>query len=380
MKRHIRILSVMLSLLIVSSALVQAEVVEGTLSSGARYIISVPDGSWNGDLVMYAHGYTSPIPEREPDLPLSLPDGTPIPALVNGLGYAFAASSFPKNGLAVVEGIDDMVELSDVFESTYGTPGHIYLGGASMGGLVTVLAIERHPTVFDGGLAVCGPVGNFRKQIDYFGDFRVVFDYFFPGVIPGSPIQIPEEVMANWETVYVGKIITALVQKPGKTKQLLRVTRAAVDPEDPDSIAETVLGVLWYNVFATNDARTVLGGNPYDNRRRWYFGSKNDLRLNWRVKRFSADPAALAEMEMSYKTSGVLLTDLVTAHTTADPIVPYWHEILYWLRTLRGSPLGLHTNLPISRYGHCQLTQEEFLFAFGLLVWKVEGSFPQSTP
>jgi hypothetical protein len=38
---------------------------------------------------------------------------------------------------------------------------------------------------------------------------------------------------------------------------------------------------LWYNVFATNDARARLGGgNPYDNRQRLYVGSANDLLLN----------------------------------------------------------------------------------------------------
>ena len=63
--------------------------------------------------------------------------------------------------------------------------------GVSEGGLITALAIEQRPDVFDGGLSTCGPIGDFSQQINYFGDFRVLFDYFFPGVMPGSPISIP---------------------------------------------------------------------------------------------------------------------------------------------------------------------------------------------
>ena len=40
-------------------------------------------------------------------------------------------------------------------------------------------------------LALCGPVGDFAGQIDYLGDFRVLFDYFFPGVIPGDRWTCP---------------------------------------------------------------------------------------------------------------------------------------------------------------------------------------------
>ena len=62
----------------------------------------------------------------------------------------------------------------------------------------------------------------------------------------------------------------------------------------------------------------------------------------------------------------------MTLHTTADPIVPYWHEPLYSAKALASSGL-LHTNLPVFRYGHCRFRAEEALVALGLLVLKVEG-------
>jgi len=60
-------------------------------------------------------------------------------------------------------------------------------------------------------------------------------------------------------------------------------------------VQETAVDLLWYSFFATNDANVKLGGNPFGNRFRFYRGSDNDFRLNWRVQRFRADPGALAD-------------------------------------------------------------------------------------
>ena len=91
-------------------------------------------------------------------------------------------------------------------------------------------------------------------------------------------------------------------------------------------------------MFATSDAKAKLGGNPYDNSRRLYLGSGNDFWLNLLVDRYHADPAALAAIEADYQTSGKLAAPLVTLHTTADPIVPYWHEPLYSAEGARRTP------------------------------------------
>lgn len=346
--------------------------------SGALHRVCMPEpGCWNGDLVLFAHGYVAfNEPVAIPEDQLQLPDGTTLPELINTLGFGFATSSYPVNGLAIEPGVDDMVALVDTFTARQGAPDRIYLTGASEGGIVTALAMEEAPQVFSGGLAACGPVGDFRRQIDYWGDFRAVFDYFFPGTIPGSAVDVPDEVIANWESHYEPLVRDALQANPGAVDQLLAVTRAPFDAADPATKEETVLGILWYNVFATNDGREKLGGQPFDNRFRWYTGSTNDLRLNIGVKRYAADPAALLEIAANYETSGRIADPVVTLHTTGDPIVPYWHEPRYRLKTWRSGARFLHTNLPVSRYGHCEFEAREVLTAFGLLVLKVRGQEP----
>ena len=344
---------------------------DGTQGSGALYRICMPDpNDWNGDLVVFAHGYVAPgeplaIPELE------LPGGFSIPEIANRLGFAFATTSFSTNGLAVRQGIEDLRDLMGIFSAAHGQPRYVYLVGGSEGGIITTLAVEQFPELFDGGLAACGPVGDFCWQINYWGDFRVVFDYFFPGLIPGSPVEVPQEVVVNWETVYVPRILDAIRRNRHATDQLLRVTGAPVDQRDPTTRETTILGLLWYNVFATNDGMAKLGGQPFDNMHRVYRGSDNDVTLNLRVQRFAADPFALAEIERHYQTSGHLASPLVTLHTSGDPFVPYWHELLYRRKVYDGGSTKLHRNIPVLRYGHCNFKISEVLVAFALLVFKV---------
>src|SRR5512143_1718246 len=232
----------------------------GVQASGAKYCITLPPpppyGAWNGDLVIFAHGY---VPVTEPlDIPwsqMTFSDGQggviTIPFLVNSMGYAFATTSYSVNGLAVKQGIADVLDLIDVFkEQTKLTPARVYLIGASEGGLVTTLAIEDHSDAFAGGLATCGPIGSFVKQVDYWGDFRVVFDYFMDtpdlDVLPGTAVNIPRSLMTKWDSVYVPRIGEVLGANPLNTQQLFSVTSAPFDPSEPLTIGETTLGILWY--------------------------------------------------------------------------------------------------------------------------------------
>jgi pimeloyl-ACP methyl ester carboxylesterase len=346
-------------------------------ASGAVYRICMPDpGRWNGDLLIWAHGYvdfTKPI--AIPEDQLHLPDGTSLASLVNGLGYAFATTSYSVNGLAVRQGLADVVDLVSIFQSTKGVAKHTYLVGASEGGLITALGVEQRPDVFTGGLATCGPIGDFTKQLGYFGDFRVTFDYLYPGLLPGDPNHVPPDLIANWDTYYAS-VVAPTIFAPANQDRTAQLIRVANVPFDPQNVAPTVaksLGdALWYNVFATNDAIDKIGGPFFDNTRRLYVGSNNDLLLNLRVRRLRAEPAALAEIHAHYDTTGVLRRPLVTLHTLRDQQVPAWHEALYALKALSRGSADKLVSIPIDRYGHCNFTPAEVLVGFSVLVFKAE--------
>jgi pimeloyl-ACP methyl ester carboxylesterase len=351
--------------------------VQGTLPHGARSLICVPATGWNGDVIVWAHGYVG-INEPLDFVQLTLPDGTLIPLVVQLLGFAFATTSYRSNGIVILEGIEDVTELIAAFPPTAGrAPNRTYLVGASEGGLIATMLAERSPHLVDGVLAACGPIGDFAAQVQHIGDFRVLFDVYFPGVLPGSPIAIPQVLIDHWADTYVPAVVTGLLTNPAAAVELMRVAGIPFDPAEPtETIILGTLQLLWYSVFATNDARARLGGNPYDNTTRQYRGSADDADLNARVQRFTADPAARIALAF-YRTSGAPGIPLVVLHTIGDPVVPAGHALLYRAKS-QASGSSRVTLLPVQRWGHCNFTLGEALAGMIQLQAQVGGSAASS--
>jgi hypothetical protein len=210
-------------------------------------------------------------------------------------------------------------------------------------------------------------------------DFRIVFDYYFADLLPGEAITIPQDLIDNWEAYYATVVYPAISDPASaySMTQLLAVTGAAYDPADPATAYTTTQGLLWYSVFATNDAKVKLGGQPVDNVGRDYSGSDDDEALNAGVRRYAADPAALDAMEADYQTFGDLQRPLVTIHTTLDEIIPYWHEPLYRDKIVAQGQEALHRNQPVPRYGHCNFQPGEVVAALLQLVEMVDAQKSQ---
>jgi pimeloyl-ACP methyl ester carboxylesterase len=337
---------------------------DGTTSGGALTRVCFPT-EWNGDLILYAHGYV------QPDAPLAIPDdligGTPVEDLINSAGYAYATTSYRANGLVADLAVDDLVQLKELVRRTVRPdPVQIYIVGVSEGGLVAALAVEGPLDPYTGALAACGPIGDFGRQIDYFNDVRVVFDYFFPGVIPGSAIDPPDEVRAGWDATYAPAVAAALADDPGAALELAAVTGIPAEGLDPGTLGETIAGILWYNVLGTADAQQRLGGQPYDNEDRVYQGSSDDPALNAGVARFAADVDARAAL-VRFETSGNPSAPISILHTTGDPIVPFFHQPLYADKVAAEGRSELLVRSDVERFGHCAFTATEILAAFGAL-------------
>ncbi|BCJ50573.1 hypothetical protein Asp14428_20480 [Actinoplanes sp. NBRC 14428] len=148
------------------------------IRDGAAYRIEVPV-RWNGELVVYAHGYRG--------------TGTTVyvddPALRThyiARGFAWAASSYSTNGYDVGQGVRDSYALLDVFRRVTGVRARaVYLSGASMGGHVTAVGIEEHPRAFAGAMPYCGVLGD-TELYDYFLDANVT-----AAALAGVPIDFP---------------------------------------------------------------------------------------------------------------------------------------------------------------------------------------------
>lgn len=376
-------LPLLLALLAVAPAAYAASVCgsDTTLPSGAEVRICMSDSmTWNGDLIVWAHGYVDVTkPVEIPESHLCIGDsGVCIPTIANALGFGFVTTSYRNNGI-VLTGVEDVLDAVDAFRAAHGDPGKVFVLGASEGGLVTTLAVERRPDVFAGGVAACGPIGDFRKQVGYFGDFRVLFDYFFPGVLPGSATDIPPELMQGWDARWNDQIKPVVFDaaNAGKLAQLLKTAMAPWDMNDPSTQETTVEDALWYSVFATNDLVGKVGGQPFDNVGRQYMGSDDDAALNAAVQRVTADPAALAAMDLQLETAGVLEKPLVALHTVKDQQVPYMQELFYGRKLRASDTMSLRFLFPAFRYGHCNFKPWEALLSLAILLNKAQGSVPE---
>ncbi len=359
----------------------------GMLPSGAQYSIAAPRG-WSaqrGELIVFAPGY------RFPDHESTLPQPDPIwLAPLRGAGLAVATLSYRKTGLAVTQGVQDLEELfafiaNDPLGCGYARPSASWLVGGSEGALISLLATERQALradpFIDGTLAACGPIGDFRYQLAHVVDFRVVFDALFPGVIPGSAVAIPPEVVAGWSTVYEPAVRTLIAQRPLEIERLLRVTGVPYDAADPTTIETSVLTLLEYDVRGFNDVVLTLGGQPVGNAERVYGGSGDpalDAYINMQAERVQADPHAATQLDASYRPNGAFTlaqqggsdVPVLTLHTTRDPLVPYRHEELFAAKAQASGAGSEHVNVPVDRYGHCAFEPDEVLgalFALRLL-------------
>ena len=378
---------------------------EGQLN-GAKYcIIYPPNPKWNKDLVVFAHGYVfaDPTnPSKQPEIPWDqvIRGDLNLPGILVNLGYAFAISGYRKDGLAVLEGLQDTVALVNYIKGTKNSVRRVFITGASEGGLITTLALQKYPKLFAGGLSTCGPIGDFQQQVNYWGNFRVTFDQAFPFAlrypdlspvplpIPyprSTPVFIDPTVMGLWGTDTapgpVGQIVGAMVQsQPAAVDALLAATGAPYDPADPTTKLATIAGLLTYNVMATDEARWELSGNPpvpiaqvplmYGTLQSSNLGnplSYTEL-VNGVPVTTQADESALTEIANDYQTSGKLSRQLVVMHNTGDPIVPFWHVKLFTKKVLQAGSLGKLSVIPIASYGHCNFTPAEAVFAFYTMV------------
>ena len=172
--------------------------ITGSQSSGSLYELCLPEGGNPTEtLILYAHGFVFP------QLPIALPEDDDFQSFFLSQCFAYGTTSFDTNGLVNPKtATKELRELITLHTRNYGRPDHVLLFGVSNGALLSTLAIEQHPGLFDGGLAVCGPVGSYVRNVEYLGDIYVVFDTLFPnaldnffGVEAGGPEGISPDFL-----------------------------------------------------------------------------------------------------------------------------------------------------------------------------------------
>ena len=127
----------------------------------AAYRIEVP-ATWNGELVMYTHGYAG-------EGNVVGANDTSIRRYLIQQGYAWAASGYSKNSYDVRAGVEDTNKLALAFAGITGkaAPTRTYIIGHSMGGHIATAALEEETLAtavnkvrYAGAVPMCGVMGD----------------------------------------------------------------------------------------------------------------------------------------------------------------------------------------------------------------------------
>lgn len=363
--------------------------------SGNAFALRVPP-QWNGQTLLYAHGYVTPragakeFPALADKDPSTANGDTGLLTTAYNQGFATANSEYAKVGYAVKEGIEATKALSDFMRKAGST--RQYISGTSMGGNITVGLIEKYPKDFVGALSMCGVVSGWRNEMQYLMDFRVVYDYLTKGIpyaLPGSgealtlnPAYTQDAVNAS-----VGGLFGAAGKGDERAKaiigQLARVTGV-----QPDPISFIV--PLSSTIDGLNDLLSTMNGIGYSNVGKVYAGSADDAALNAGVQRLTVSPESAAYLDANYTPTGKFNTKLLAFHNLSDPLVPYllqqqFTDIVnragnsgnFVAQVVDARPVNL-ADLSKSGPSHCYFTPEQMTFAWNeLTAWVNKGVRPK---
>ncbi|MEN8006196.1 MAG: hypothetical protein ABFS42_04235 [Candidatus Krumholzibacteriota bacterium] len=305
---------------------------EGVIGGENLYAILVPD-DWNGELVVYAHGFV------DSGEPLVLPEKDNAPEIrdrIVEMGFAWAYCSYRENGLAVKDGAWATRQLQYLFVSSVKTtPSHTWLMGNSLGGLIGVELTETHARDYDGIVTLNGMVGGTKAELDYVAHVRVLFDFFYPGVLSGTVIDVPEDFDIYNDVIM--PVIMAVTADPTGLGAISRIKQTPLPGRNANELVESLVTALAFNFRGFQDVlERTNGACPVDNFDTEYVAADTGLlppdllaMINAYVQRFDRSIPTDELFDRYYEPSGQLTVPMIAVHNRHDPVVPLFHEGLY---------------------------------------------------
>ncbi|MFE6508007.1 hypothetical protein ACFVDI_17010 [Nocardioides sp. NPDC057767] len=337
----------------------------------AAYILEVP-ADWNGELVMWAHGYRGLSYTLTPETP-----GFGLRRTFLEQGYAWAASSYSTNGYDVGAGVRSTRDLATyASELLPRRASRTYVTGVSMGGHVIGRSLEQYPGFYDGAMPMCGQLGDV-ELFDFFVDYNLGAQ-----ALAGHDAYPYDE---NYQSADVPVIKERLGLDGTLTpegEQLRAMTIERSGGPRPGAVAafgqwKDFLfslpsvddgGTLAFNIarVATNQDTVYTPSSPVD--------------LNSQIERIDpADPAGRYSHRLNApsRISGRPSAPVVSLHNLGDMFVPFSLEQIYLREVKRHHRDGLVVQRAIRSAGHCEFSPTEAATAWGDLVdWVEHGDRP----
>lgn len=360
--------------------------------AGAAWIGQVPE-DWNGDLVVYAHGY------RGEGTSLTV-DPAPEFAWLVEQGYAWAASSYRRNSYDPGIGVVDTKNLTRHMHGLLRKEGDLdrtYLVGVSMGGHVTAAAIEQYPNTWDGALPACGVVGDV-ELFDYFLDYNL-------GAAAFAGVDVGPYPTDRWLEDFVPDIKAELSTAPqgawgGGLAQIFGapspLTSAGLDFKDFVEIGSggervnfDAAWYFWHGLASpTGDFFFALGDGDGTIANRSGRVARNDdmtyldeygIDIDGEVHRVGASNRVrnAKGIKPAILIDGTPSVPVLTIHNTGDLFVPIEMEQVYAREVIANGRSDLLVQRAIRDIGHCAFTPQEWQQSYGdLFAWVEDGLRP----
>lgn len=358
---------------------------------GAGYRVEVP-ATWNGKLVMYAHGFAGT------GAALTVQNPGIRRFLLNN-GYAWAASSYSKNYYDVRAGVEDTnalaLEFSKIAASNsrpLAAPSKIYITGVSMGGHITGAAIEaeaaataKNKVAYNGAVPMCGVMGD-TELFNTFAAMQLSAQAI--AGVPSYPTNKWSEISglvtsslfstftaAQITPTAVGvKYVNVLQNLTGGPRPMFdfglsfgRSFQSAYGALGGDG---TLDGVLTKNILDTNSITYTITGD-----------AAGSTALNALIPRLSAaaDANRLRTDGLRWVPviNGEYKIPVVSIHTLGDLFVPFNMQQVYQKRTAAKGNSNWLVQRAIRGVTHCDFTVAEQVDAFDAMIkWERDGIKP----
>jgi len=361
--------------------------------NGAGYRVEVPK-NWNGRLVLYAHGYEG----LDPVLKVS---DIPIRRHLIENGYAWAASSFSKNGYDVRTAIEDTNALALAFTAISAqnnrplpAPSKLYIVGASMGGHAAAAAVERetletanNKVRYNGAVPMCANVGD-TELFSYATAYQLAAQYLAGVPATSFPVtdfaskedRIKRELWRIFPAVPTDqgrKLKDAFISLTGGPRPIAEDSFRLKPMQDPVwrrfGDDGTLDGILARNIADTTGVLYQLDGDPAL--------SPEEQAMNASILRVQAvadaNPRRSDGLRWVPKVNGQFDVPVVTLATLGDLFVPFSMQQIYKRRAIANGSDRWLVQRAIRAPAHCDFTIAEQVEAFEAMVtWELGGAKP----
>ncbi len=383
------------------------------IDAGAGYRIEIPD-AWNGDLVVYTHGFRGEGAELTVDNPA-------LRAYYVSQGYAWLASSYSANFYDVRAGVESTNSLVRLFIKNHGKPERTYITGFSMGGHVIGAAIEQFPNVacpegrrgrlcnritrilgklsggvkYDGAAPRCGVMGD-EELFQYFSNFT-----FAAEALAGvqSEFPPPED---HFDRIFLPTIFAlyenplellgpnssgAILNSQGLALRDFTTQITGGDRPLADLSFQFFQQLLFSFAGGDGTITGILSGSMLENRRDVFqldgdpSLSAEEIALNQAILRVKRDrnvnPNQFLRVSRIPIITGRIDIPVISVHTLGDLFVPFSMEQIYAREAKKQRRSHNLVSRATRAVGHCEFSPEELIETFDDLVsWVEDGVKP----